>query len=138
MDVRDFDFDLPTELIAQEPPAARGASRLLHLDRASGALTHTTTPKLPALLRAGDLVVVNNTRVFPARLMGRRLPSGGAVECLLIRRVDDQRWEALMRLHRRTPAGTSPTCRTSRGLNVSAGQPRPQAFPANRARVHPT
>jgi S-adenosylmethionine:tRNA ribosyltransferase-isomerase len=96
MDVRDFDFDLPTELIAQEPPAARGTSRLLHLDRASGALTHTTIPELPALLRAGDLIVVNNTRVFPARLIGRRIPSGGAVECLLIRRVDDQRWEALV------------------------------------------
>jgi S-adenosylmethionine:tRNA ribosyltransferase-isomerase len=96
MDVRDFDFDLPTELIAQEPPAARSASRLLHLDRASGALTHTTIPELPALLRAGDLIVVNNTRVFPARLIGRRIPSGGAVECLLIRRVDDQRWEALV------------------------------------------
>jgi S-adenosylmethionine:tRNA ribosyltransferase-isomerase len=96
MDVRDFDFDLPTELIAQEPPAARGASRLLHLGRASGALTHTTIPELPALLRAGDLIVVNNTRVFPARLIGRRIPTGGAVECLLIRRVDDQRWEALV------------------------------------------
>jgi S-adenosylmethionine:tRNA ribosyltransferase-isomerase len=96
MDVRDFDFDLPTELIAQEPPAARGAARLLQLDRASGALTHATIPELPSLLRAGDLIVVNNTRVFPARLIGRRVPSGGAVECLLIRRIDDQRWEALM------------------------------------------
>jgi len=96
MDVRDFDFDLPTELIAQEPPAARGAARLLQLDRASGALTHATIPGLPSLLRAGDLIVVNNTRVFPARLIGRRVPSGGAVECLLIRRIDDQRWEALM------------------------------------------
>jgi S-adenosylmethionine:tRNA ribosyltransferase-isomerase len=87
MDVRDFDFDLPPELIAQEPPASRGAARLLVLDRASGAITHTQVSALPDLLRSGDLVVVNNTRVFPARLIGRRDPSGGAVECLLVRRI---------------------------------------------------
>ena len=91
MDVRDFDFDLPPELIAQEPPAARGGARLLHLDRASGSLTHTRVSALPDLLRAGDLVVVNDTRVFPARLLGRRDPSGGTVECLLVKplSVDD-------------------------------------------------
>ena len=65
MDVRDFDFDLPPELIAQEPPRERGASRLLHLDRAAGSLAHTAVSALPELLRAGDLLVVNNTRVFP-------------------------------------------------------------------------
>jgi S-adenosylmethionine:tRNA ribosyltransferase-isomerase len=85
MDVRDFDFDLPPELIAQEPPRLRGGARLLHLDRDSGSIAHTHVTSLPDLLRAGDLVVVNNTRVFPARLLGRRVPSGGAVECLLIR-----------------------------------------------------
>jgi S-adenosylmethionine:tRNA ribosyltransferase-isomerase len=85
MDVRDFDFDLPAELIAQEPPASRGGARLLHLGRDSGSIAHTHVSVLPDLLRAGDLVVVNNTRVFPARLLGRRVPSGGAVECLLIR-----------------------------------------------------
>ena len=84
MDVREFDFDLPQELIAQEPPAERSAARLLVVDRASGTLTHTHVTALPDVLRAGDLVVVNNTRVFPARLLGRRVPSGGAVECLLI------------------------------------------------------
>ncbi len=87
MDVRDFDFDLPADLIAQEPAPDSGASRLLVLDRASGALTHTQITALPEQLRAGDLVVVNNTRVFPARLIGRRVPSGGAVECLLVRPV---------------------------------------------------
>src|SRR5437763_6869237 len=96
MDVRDFDFDLPPELIAQEPPAVRGGARLLHLDRESGAIAHTLVSALPDLLRAGDLVVVNNTRVFPARLLGRRVPSGGAVECLLIARLPDGTWEALM------------------------------------------
>src|SRR6266536_6368328 len=85
--VRDFDFDLPSELIAQEPAAERTAARLLHLDRASGDVHHTSISALPDLLRAGDLVVVNDTRVFPARLLGRRVPSGGAVECLLVRRL---------------------------------------------------
>jgi len=85
MDVRDFDFDLPPELIAQEPSPVRGGARLLHVDRASGSFSHTCVAALPDLLRPGDLVVVNNTRVFPARLLGRRDPSGGAVECLLVR-----------------------------------------------------
>src|SRR6185503_7879816 len=89
MDVRDFDFDLPPELIAQEPPPGRSAARLLHLERETGSLTHTYVTALPDLLRAGDLVVVNNTRVFPARLLGRRVPGGGAVECLLLRPVPE-------------------------------------------------
>ncbi len=96
MDVRDFDFDLPAGLIAQEPAADRGSSRLLHLDRATGAIAHSRFASLPDLLAAGDLVVVNDTRVFPARLLGRRVPSGGAVECLLLRRCDDEHWEALV------------------------------------------
>ncbi|MFN7915916.1 MAG: tRNA preQ1(34) S-adenosylmethionine ribosyltransferase-isomerase QueA [Vicinamibacterales bacterium] len=102
MFVRDFDFDLPPELIAQDPPALRGASRLLHLDRSTGALVHRAFADLPALLEPGDLLVVNNTRVFPARLLGRRDPSGGAVECLLVTRLDGPRddgaelWEALV------------------------------------------
>lgn len=87
-EVSDFDFDLPPELIAQDPSAERTAARLLHLDRESGSIVHTTVASLPDLLRGGDLVVVNNTRVFPARLLGHRIPSGGAVECLLIRRLD--------------------------------------------------
>jgi S-adenosylmethionine:tRNA ribosyltransferase-isomerase len=87
MRVSDFDFDLPPELIAQDPAAERTAARLLHLDRESGSMVHSTVAALPDHLRAGDLVVVNNTRVFPARLLGHRVPSGGAVECLLIRRL---------------------------------------------------
>jgi S-adenosylmethionine:tRNA ribosyltransferase-isomerase len=87
MDVREFDFALPAELIAQEPPRDRGGSRLLHLDRSTGSIRHLHVAALPGLLGAGDLVVVNDTRVFPARLIGRRVPSGGAVECLLIARL---------------------------------------------------
>lgn len=83
---RDFEFDLPDELIAQEPPANRGDSRLLVLHRDGGAVEHTVFSRVAEYLRSGDLLVLNNTKVFPARLLGRRLPSGGAVECLLIRR----------------------------------------------------
>src|SRR5262245_13832033 len=96
MQVRDFDFELPDELIAQEPPPERGGSRLLCLRRDRPALTHTTIASLPDLLDPGDLLVVNNTRVFPARLLGRRVPSGGAVECLLVADLGDGHWEALM------------------------------------------
>jgi S-adenosylmethionine:tRNA ribosyltransferase-isomerase len=84
MDVRDFHFDLPQELIAQEPAAERTGARLLRLCRDGGATSHHVFSDLPGLLRSGDLVVFNNTRVFPARLIGRRVPSGGAVECLLV------------------------------------------------------
>jgi S-adenosylmethionine:tRNA ribosyltransferase-isomerase len=91
MDVSDFDFHLPDELIAQEPPAARGGSRLLILNRRTGSLTHSLFTELPAYLRRGDLLVRNNTRVFPARLLGHRVPSGGAVECLLLATIDEER-----------------------------------------------
>jgi S-adenosylmethionine:tRNA ribosyltransferase-isomerase len=98
--VDDFNFELPSELIAQEPAAVRGTSRLLVLDRAAGTLAHRHVSDLPDLLRAGDLLVVNNTRVFPARLLGRRDPSGGSVECLLVARVGaaetGELWEALV------------------------------------------
>jgi S-adenosylmethionine:tRNA ribosyltransferase-isomerase len=101
MHVREFDFELPPELIAQEPAAERGAARLLHLPRRGGPIAHTTVSALPELLAPGDLLVVNNTRVFPARLLGHRVPSGGAVECLLIGRLEPasaeaELWEALM------------------------------------------
>src|SRR5207247_6301970 len=100
MNIREFFFDLPPELIAQDPPAVRGASRLLHLDRRTGLRTHTTIDRLADFLDPGDVLVLNNTRVFPARLLGRRAPSGGAVECLLVSRVSDddasEVWQALM------------------------------------------
>ena len=104
MNVSDFDFDLPEALIAQRPPTERGTSRLCVVNRSSGARTHTTFDQLPAHLSRGDLLVLNETRVFPARLLGHRVPSGGAVECLLIRPLgvgplgvgNSQEWEALM------------------------------------------
>jgi S-adenosylmethionine:tRNA ribosyltransferase-isomerase len=87
VNVSDFDFELPEELIAQHPSAERGGSRLIVFDRATKQSQHTAFDTLPSYLRQGDLLVINDTRVFPARLRGRRLPSGGAVECLLIRRL---------------------------------------------------
>ena len=85
MNVADFDFDLPADLIAQHPPAERGGSRLMVL-RPRG-VEHATFAGLAEYLDAGDVLVLNDTRVFPARLLGRRVPSGGAVECLLLRQL---------------------------------------------------
>jgi S-adenosylmethionine:tRNA ribosyltransferase-isomerase len=93
--ISDFDFNLPEHLIAQTA-AERGQSRLLALDRGSGALAHHAIADLPALLRPGDALVVNDTRVFAARLLGHRVPSGGAVECLLLSAKGEHVWEALM------------------------------------------
>ena len=96
MNVSDFDYDLAPELVAQFPAPDRAAARLLSLDRASRTWTHSTVAALPRLLLPGDLVVLNDTRVFPSRLLGRRVPSGGAVECLLTARAAGDRWEALV------------------------------------------
>lgn len=95
MNVSDFDFELPEDLIAQAPPAVRGQSRLLVLSKTSGQIRHSRFEKIGEFLQAGDLLVVNNTRVFPARLLGRRVPSGGAVECLLLSATGDM-WDALV------------------------------------------
>jgi S-adenosylmethionine:tRNA ribosyltransferase-isomerase len=105
--VSDFDYELPAERIAREPLADRAASRLLHLNRQSGECQDRTFREFPRFLRAGDLLVLNNTRVFPARLFGRR--SGekaqpvdrlrGQVEVLLTRQVSESpnEWECLVR-----------------------------------------
>jgi S-adenosylmethionine:tRNA ribosyltransferase-isomerase len=100
-----YDYDLPPELVAQEPLAERGASRLLVLDRATGQLSHRTFGDLPDLLRPGDLLVTNRTRVFPARLLGRR-EGGGAAEVLLVRSLERHVWDALVRPGRRLRAGS--------------------------------
>jgi len=87
MNVADFDFELPDELIAQDPPAERGGSRLLVLSRGTGDVEDAMFAEVGRYLDHGDLLVLNNTRVFPARLIGRRDPSGGEVECLLIEQL---------------------------------------------------
>lgn len=94
--VSDFDFELPSELIAQRPAADRDQSRLLCLRRGSGARSHHRFVELPEILDPSDLLVVNNTKVFPARLLGRREPSGGRVECLILSRLDEDRWDVLV------------------------------------------
>ncbi|MFO7692225.1 MAG: tRNA preQ1(34) S-adenosylmethionine ribosyltransferase-isomerase QueA [Vicinamibacterales bacterium] len=96
MKVSDFSFDLPAGLVAQFPPGERGSSRLLVLDRRTGAVVHSVIREVARFLGAGDLMVFNDTRVFPARLIGEREPGGGAVEVMLVSRVDDERWEALV------------------------------------------
>lgn len=95
MRVEDFDFVLPEALIAQEA-RPRGTSRLMVIDRARRTWTDATIADLPSLLTPGDLLVVNDTRVFPARLLGRRDPSGGGVECFLLARRTATTWDALV------------------------------------------
>lgn len=92
----DFDYDLPPQLIAQRPLAQRSASRLLTLNRQSGAVTDRLFADLPQLLRPGDLLVFNNTKVIPARLLATK-PSGGQVEILIERLLDDGCALALVR-----------------------------------------
>jgi S-adenosylmethionine:tRNA ribosyltransferase-isomerase len=102
----DYDYLLPPELIAQEPAEQRDRSRLLVLDRRTGACSDHGFGELPALLPPGALLVLNNSRVFPARLLGRK-PTGGAVELLLVRREPDPRarWVALARTSKKLRAG---------------------------------
>ena len=101
----DFYFDLPEELIAQTPLKQRDASRLLHLDKETGAIEHRHFYELPDYLRAGDCLVLNDTRVLPARLLGCR-QSGGSVELVLLRDLGDNRWECLSKPGRKTKPGT--------------------------------
>lgn len=93
----DFYFDLPAELIAQTPIERRDASRLLVLDKDSGAWEHRHFFDLPEYLRPGDCLILNNSRVLPARLLGQRLPGGGACEVLLLIDRGDKTWECLVR-----------------------------------------
>ncbi len=109
MHVSDFDYDLPPELIAQEPLPQRDASRMLIVDREKQTWTDSHFRELPQQLESSDLLVLNNTRVFPARLMGRREPSGGRVEVLLVRELDSDVWEALIKPGRRLKKGDKVT-----------------------------
>jgi S-adenosylmethionine:tRNA ribosyltransferase-isomerase len=103
--VSDFDYDLPEHLIAQEPVERRDRSRLLIVDRKSGTFEDSVFAELPRHLKAGDLLVLNNTRVFPARLIGRRLRRtsrgqtvpGGRVEVFLVSRIEPLVWETLVK-----------------------------------------
>lgn len=118
--VSDFDFELPPELVAQLPADVRDASRLMRLDRGTGRVAHGRFSDLPSWLGRGDLLVLNDTKVFPARLLGHREPGRGAVECLLVARVDaghadaaQQTWRALV----------SPGARLARGTRITFDGP---------------
>src|SRR6195256_1302726 len=104
MRLADFDYDLPDELIAQSPVEPRDAARLLVLDRSTKALAHHHVSDLPDLLRAGDLLVANRSRVLPARVRGR-LRGGGNAEFLLLKRLAPGKWQALARPARRMRVG---------------------------------
>ncbi len=105
MKTKDFYFDLPEELIAQTPLEKRDSSRLMLLDKATGEIGHTVFSRLPEYLKAGDCLVMNDSRVLPARLIGRR-STGGAVEVLLLTDLGGNVWECLTRPGRKTPVGT--------------------------------
>ena len=113
MDVSLFDYDLPPQRIAQEPAEPRDASKLLVLDRTRGTLEDAHFFDLPCWLEAGDCVVVNESRVIPARLLGTLEGSGRAVELLMLRALDGRRWEALVRPGKR--------CRTGARVTLASG-----------------
>lgn len=96
MKTEDFYYDLPAEFIAQTPAEPRDHSRLMVLERATGQIHHQRFYEIGQFLRAGDLLVVNETRVFPARFFGSKLPGGGKVEILLLKKRDDLTWECLV------------------------------------------
>ena len=105
MKTSDFNFDLPEELIAQTPLEKRDNSRLLVLDKATGETSHMHFYDLPKLLHPGDCLVLNDSRVLPARLLGHREPGGGAVEVLLLIDRGEKTWECLVRPGRKVRTG---------------------------------
>ena len=109
MKTSDFYYDLPQELIAQTPMEKRDGSRLMTLDRRTGETGHRHFYDLPSLLRPGDCLIMNDSRVLPARLLGRRLPGGGACEVLLLTDKGGNVWECLVRPGRKLRAGARMT-----------------------------
>ena len=105
MKTSDFDYELPPELIAQTPIEPRDHSRLLVVNRADESITHRHFYELPDLLREGDVLVFNDSRVLPARLFGHRVGYDGKVELLLLRRIEPSLWEVLVKPSRRIDAG---------------------------------
>lgn len=106
MDVSQFDFDLPERLIAQTPLAERSQSRLLVLERESGTISHRRFPDVVELLEPGDTLVLNDSKVIPARLIGSKVGTGGKIELLLLKPLSDDRWETLVKPAKRVKVGT--------------------------------
>lgn len=103
---KDFWYDLPKELIAQEPADPRDSARLMVLNRADDSIKHEIFHDLPNHLNAGDVLVINNSKVLPARLIGDKVPTGAVCEVLLLRQAKGDTWECLARPGRRMQAGT--------------------------------
>jgi len=106
MKTSDFNYDLPEELIAQTPLEQRDASRLLHLSPKTGEISHHRFFELPEVLRPGDLLVLNDSRVIPARLNGNKIPSGGAMQFLLLTQRSHDTWEILTKPGRKATPGS--------------------------------
>ncbi|MEC0225598.1 tRNA preQ1(34) S-adenosylmethionine ribosyltransferase-isomerase QueA [Paenibacillus alba] len=119
MDVQSFDFELPENLIAQTPLLNRTASRLLALNKQTGETNHQTFEQLIDYIEAGDLLVMNDTRVIPARLFGAKKDTGAKVELLLLKPLGDDRWEALVKPGKRMKLGAIAVF----GLNMDAANP---------------
>ncbi len=106
MKTSDFDYELPEELIAQDPLEDRTASRLLVLDKKTGERKHTIFHEIIDYLNPGDCLVINNTNVIPARLIGEREETGGKVEVLLLKRKENNIWETLVKPGKKARPGT--------------------------------
>ena len=117
MQLSEFDYDLPEELIAQKPLPDRDASRMLVLDRSTGLWRDSSFSEFPLQLKPNDVVVVNNSRVIPARLIGQRKETGGRVEVFLVRELEPQIWQALVR----------PSARLRRGARAVFGNQQLEA-----------
>ncbi len=109
MKTSDFDYFLPEELIAQDPLLKRSESRLMVLDKVTGDISHEHFFNVKEHLKPGDCLVINNTKVIPARLIGSRPLTGGAVEVLLLKRISDNRWECLVKPGRKMRIGSKVT-----------------------------
>src|ERR1044072_3710338 len=110
MHLSEFDYDLPAELIAQQPLAERDASRMLVLDRSTQTWTDSSFKQFADYLRNDDVVVVNNSRVIPARLKGKREETGGQVEIFLVRELESKGWEELVKAGGRLKQGARVVC----------------------------
>ena len=106
MKTSDFDYELPEELIAQDPLEDRTSSRLLVLDKNTGERKHTIFHEIIDYLNPGDCLVINNTKVIPARLIGEREETGGKVEVLLLKRKENNIWETLVKPGKKARPGT--------------------------------
>ena len=106
MNVKDFDFELPEELIAQDPLEDRSASRLMLLDRENGSVRNSVFRDIVNELKEGDCLVINDTKVIPARLFGVKIDTGAAIEVLLLKRMENDIWETLVKPGKKAKTGT--------------------------------